>query len=199
MDQGMLLPILLHLLLDEAVCSIDNLLIQFQFSFLLVEVLLGPSDFDGVEVKELVLLLEYLEQALSLHPLMEDLILDAPSQLDLLLILSLHQLGLLLHLLDLVVEHFDLLPGLLLLLSDSLLDVQVFLSLLCDESIELFDFSLIRFILSVSHSYDLIFFVDLTLCERILLLIDNLSHLLDSLHSLVGCLEPLAIGILQRV
>ena len=105
----MLLAILIHLLLDEAESTVDDLLVELQLSLLLVQILLRTLDLNRVEVEQLVFLLQDLEQALCLYALMQDFILDAPSELDLLLVLSLFLLHLLLDLADLLIKDHDLL------------------------------------------------------------------------------------------
>ena len=105
----MLLAILIHLLLDEAKGAIDDLLIELQLGLLLVQILLCTLDLNRVEVEQLVFLLKDLEQALCLYALMQDFILYASSELDLLLVLCLFLLHLLLDLADLFVQDNDLL------------------------------------------------------------------------------------------
>ena len=85
----MLLPVLLHFLLDEAKGTIDDLLVEFKLGLFLVKVLLCALDFHRVEIQQLVLLLEDFKESLGLHSFMQDLILDATCQLDLFLILAL--------------------------------------------------------------------------------------------------------------
>ena len=199
MDQGVLLPVFLHLLLDEAERTVNDLLVELQLGLLLVEIFLRPSDLDRIEVEQLILLLEYFEEPLGLHAFVEYFVLDAPCQLDLLLVLGLHHLGLLLHLVDLVVKHLYLLPRFLLLLGDGLLDVQVFLPLLSDHAVELFDFLLVLLVLLVCLRDNLVLLGDLHASLLVLLLVDELDHGLNLLHSLVGRLEPLAVGVLERV
>ena len=198
-DQGVLLPVFLHLFLNEAERTIDDLLVELQFGLLLVKIFLRPPDLDRVKVEQLILLLEYLEEPLGLHSLVEDLVLDATCQLNLLLVLGLHHLGLLLHLVDLVIEHLYLLPRLLLLLSDGLLDIQVLLTLLRDHAVELLDFTLVLLVLLVRLRDNLVLLGDLDARLLVLLLVDQLDHGLHLLHGLVGRLEPLTVGVLERV
>ena len=58
-NQAMFLLIFVHLFLDEAKGAIDNLLIELQLSFLLIEVFLRSLNLHRIEVKQLVLLLEH--------------------------------------------------------------------------------------------------------------------------------------------
>ena len=58
-NQAMFLLIFVHLFLDEAKGTIDNLLIELQLSFLLIEVFLRSLNLHRIEVKQLVLLLEH--------------------------------------------------------------------------------------------------------------------------------------------
>lgn len=55
----MLLPVFLHLVHDETKSAVDDLLIKFQLSLLLVKVLHGALNLDRIEVEKLVLLLEH--------------------------------------------------------------------------------------------------------------------------------------------
>ena len=105
----MLLAILIHLLLDEAKSPVDDLLVELQLSLLLVQILLSTLDLNWIEVEQLVFLLKDLQEALRLYALMQDFILDASSELDLLLVLCLFLLHLLLDLADLFVQDNDLL------------------------------------------------------------------------------------------
>ena len=57
----MLLAILVHLLLDEAESTIDDLLVELQLSLFLVQILLCTLDLNWVEVEQLVFLLKDLE------------------------------------------------------------------------------------------------------------------------------------------
>ena len=168
----MFLAIFLHLLLDEAECTIYDLLVELQFGLLLVEIFLSSSDFDGVKVQKLILLLEYLEESLRLHPLMQNLVLDTSCQLDLLLVLRLHHLSLLLHFMDLIVKHFNLLSSLLFLFCNRLFDIQVFLALFSYHSVKFLDLSLIRFVLLIGLRDNFVLFRNLAASLLILLFID---------------------------
>ena len=57
----MLLAILVHLLLDEAKSTIDDLLVELQLSLFLVQILLCTLDLNWIEVEQLVFLLKDLE------------------------------------------------------------------------------------------------------------------------------------------
>ena len=50
LHKAMLLPVLIHLLLNESKSSIDNLLVEFQFGLFLIEIFLSSLYFDRVEV-----------------------------------------------------------------------------------------------------------------------------------------------------
>ena len=75
-QQGMLLLVFVHFLLDESESPVDDLLVKLELCFFLVKVFLGAADFDRVEVKQLVFLLEHLVEPLDLHTRMQDFILD---------------------------------------------------------------------------------------------------------------------------
>ena len=80
---------------------------------------------------------------------MQDFILDASSELDLLLVLCLFLLHLLLDLADLLVEDYDLLFCVLFLERYGSPDVELLLSLLSYEPVQLLDLGLVVFILLV--------------------------------------------------
>ena len=157
MDERMLLLVFLHLFLDETESAVDDLLVELQLGLLLVEVLLGTSDLDRVEVQKLVFLLEYLQEALGLHSFVKNLGLDASSQFDLLLVHGFHLLSFLLDLVDLEIQFLDLPPSLFLLLSDGLLHIKVFLPFLGNEPVELLDLALVRLVLGIRLLNNLVF------------------------------------------
>ena len=145
----MLLAILIHLLLDEAEGAIDDLLVELQLSLLLVQILLCTLDLNRIEVEQLVFLLKDLQEALCLYALMQDFILYASSELDLLLVLGLFLLHLLLDLADLLIEYNDLLFCVLFLERYGSPDVELLLALLSYEPVQLLDLGLVVFILLV--------------------------------------------------
>ena len=195
----MLLSVLLHLLLDEAKRAIDDLLVQFKLGLLLVQVFLRPSDFDRVEVEQLILLLEDFEESLGLHALVENLILDAARQLDLLLVLGLHHLCLLLHCVNLVVQDLNLVPCLLFFLSDRLFHIEVLLHFLGDKSVELLYLPLVRFILCISLLNNLVLLGNLGARQPIFLLVDRFNHFFNCLNGCVSGFEPFAVRVLERI
>jgi len=119
----MFLPVLFHLVLDEAECPVDDLLIKLQFSLLLIQVFHRALNFHWVEVEQLVLLLEHFEQALSLHALMQDNILNFACCSNLLLILFLHLLHLVSYAIDVLIVGADAVFGFPFLFSNGLFDL----------------------------------------------------------------------------
>lgn len=107
LNQGVLLPVFVHFLLDEAKCPVDDLLVQLQLSLLLVQIFLRALNLHRVEIQELVFLLQNFEQALSEDAFVQDLILNAASSCDLLWVLLFHSMHFSLHLIDLAVKHLD--------------------------------------------------------------------------------------------
>ena len=92
---------------------------------------------------------------------MQDFILDAPSELDFLLVLGLFLLHLLLDLADLLVEDYDLLFCVLFLERYGSPDVELLLSLLSNQSVQFLDLGLIVFILLIGQLDYLVFLRDL--------------------------------------
>ena len=157
----MLLPVLFHLVHDEAECTIDDLLIQLEFGLLLIEILHSSLDLDRIEVEQLVFLLQNLQEALCLYALMQDFILYASSELDLLLVLGLFLLHLLLDLADLFVEDYYLLFCVLFLERYGSPDVELLLALLSNEPVQFLDLGLVVFILLVGQLNYPVFLRDL--------------------------------------
>ena len=87
---------------------------------------------------------------MRLYALVQDFILNAPSELDLLLILGLFLLHLLLDLADLLVEDHDLLFCVLFLERYGCPDVEFLLALLGYQPVQLLDLGLIVFVLLIS-------------------------------------------------
>ena len=189
----MLLAILIHLLLDEAESAIDDLLVKLKLSLFLVQILLCTLNLNWVEVEQLVFLLKDLEKALRLHAFVQDFILNAPSELDLLLILGLFLLHLLLDLADLLVEDHDLLFCVLFLERYGSPDIKLLLALLGYQPVQLLDLGLIVFVLLISQLNYTVFLRDLIISVLVLLFFNDLSHLFDLMDGLGRCLKPLHI------
>ena len=157
----MLLAILIHLLLDEAKGAVDDLLVELQLCLLLVQILLCTLDLNRIEVEQLVFLLKDLQKALCLYALVQDFILYASSELDLLLVLGLFLLHLLLDLADLFVQDNDLLFCVLFLERYGSPDVELLLSLLSYKPVQFLDLGLIVFVLLIGQLDYLVFLRDL--------------------------------------
>ena len=189
----MLLSVLLHLVLNEAEGAINDLLVELQLCLLLIQVFLRALDFHWVEVQELVLLLEDLQEALRLHPLMQDNVLNLSSSFNLLLILFLHHLHFIAHAINILIMGSDALFHLFLLVSNRLLDLLLLLARLSYLAIEVVDGCAILCILLLSLSDDDFLLCNSTIKMRVLLPVDNIAHFLDLLYSCCSCLEPLDI------
>lgn len=127
-DKSVLLPVLFHLVLNEAECTVDDLLVEIQLILLLPQVLHRTLNLDWIEVQQLILLLEHFQQALRLHALVQNDILNFASRTDFLLILLLHLLHLISHTVDVLVVRPDTFLSLFLLLCDSLPDLLLLLA-----------------------------------------------------------------------
>ena len=189
----MLLFILFHLLLNEAKRAVDDLLIKLQLCFLLVQVFLGSSDLDRVEVKQLVLLLEQFEETLSLYALVKDLILLVTTHFDLLLVQGLHSLSFLLDIADLFIKNINLSLGLFPFLGNISSYIELLLALLSDLLVKLFDLSLIFSVSFVGFLDNADFLLNVSIHILVFLLIHDCSHSLDIFDRSCCCFKPLAI------
>lgn len=139
----------------------------------MIEVFLRASNLYWVEVEQVVLLLEDFREALSVHSLMQNLVLDPPCKLYLLLILGLHLGGLVLNLADLVIKDQDCILGLLLLLNDGCSDIALLLPFLFDHPVKLLNLLLVVFILHVCLLHDIVLLLYVVYEVLILLLVDS--------------------------
>ena len=135
----MLLPVFIHLVHDETKSAVDDLLIKFQLSFLLVKVLHGALDLDRIEVEKLVLLLKHFEKTLNLYTLMQDKVLNIPGCFDLLLVALFLLLHLCLNFVNVLIVSSDFLLCLLLFFCYCFFDFLLLPSCLCNLFIKLSD------------------------------------------------------------
>ena len=195
----MLLPVLLHLVHNEAECAIDDLLIQLELSLLLIEIFHGSLDLDWVEVKQLIFLLEDFEKTLSLNSLMQDQVLNVSCCLDFLLELLLHRLHLSLHRVDALVVGADALLSLQFFLCNGFFDLLFLSAGLSYLLVELCNSGHVLSVLLLCERDDLVLLLNCALQVSVFLLVNDSCHALDLPHVLNGGLKPLDIRVLRRV
>lgn len=195
----MLLSVFLHLVHDETKSAVDDLLIKFQLSLLLVEVLYGALDFDRIEVEKLVLLLEHFEKTLNLYTLMQDEVLNISGCSDLLLVAFFLLLHLCLNFVNVLIVSSDSLLCLLLFFCNCFFDFLLLPSCLSNLFVKLSYSCIVVIVLIFLKLNDRFLLGDGTFKVNILLLVNHASHALHFSNVHGGGLEPLYIRVLSNI